>query len=141
MGPPNYLVAQKNILKMITAAPLCSFSTRSQALSRWLDWGALLGAIVGLDIAAVKLLLCAKNARAFSSTLQIGRQGMRTDVRSLGRALAVSRISADAPSLRRTNIARRSFRRLARKPLGSSRRSDVIGGWWVAALKGALKRP
>jgi hypothetical protein len=83
---------------------------------------------VGTDIAAVKLLLCAKNAGAdFSNTLQIGRQGMHTDVRSLGHALAVSRISANAAIIAQNQYSETFFSALGATCISSLDVSDYEG--------------
>jgi len=83
---------------------------------------------VGIDIASVKLLLCAKNAGAdFSYTLQIGRQGMHTDVRSLGQALAVSHISADAAIIAQNEYSETFFSALGAKCISSLDVSDYEG--------------
>jgi hypothetical protein len=84
--------------------------------------------LMGMDIAAVKLLLCAKNAGAdFSNTLQVGRQGMNTDVRSLGQALAVSRISADAAVIAQNRFSEAFFSALGATCISSLDASDYEG--------------
>jgi hypothetical protein len=86
------------------------------------------GNLVGIDIASVKLLLCAKNTGAdFSNTLQLGRQGMHTDVRSLGQALAVSRISADAAMIAQNEYSEAFFSALGATCISSLDLSDFEG--------------
>ena len=83
---------------------------------------------MGIDIASVKLLLCAKNAGVdFSNTLQIGRQGMHTDVGSLGQALAVSRISADAAIIAQNKYSEPFFSALGATCISSLDVSDYEG--------------
>ncbi len=83
---------------------------------------------MGIDIASVKLLLCAKNAGVdFSNTLQVGRQGMHTDVGSLGRALAVSRISADAATIAQNKYSEAFFSALGATCISSLDVSDYEG--------------
>ena len=83
---------------------------------------------MGIDIASVKLLLCAKNAGVdFSNTLQVGRQGMHTDAGSLGRALGVSRISADAATIAQNKYSEAFFSALGATCISSLDVSDYEG--------------
>jgi len=96
---------------------------------------------VGTDIAAVKLLLCAKNAGAdFSNTLQIGRQGMHTDVNSLGQALAVSRVSADAAIIAKNEYSEAFFAALGATCISSLDVSDYEGATIIQDLNQPIPR-
>jgi hypothetical protein len=90
---------------------------------------------MGLDIAAINLLLCAKNAGVdFSDTLQIGRQHFFGKMPALARSLELAGLPIDAPSLMQNKYSEEFFSAIGAKCISSLDASEYEKATYIHDL-------